>query len=198
MIFKPHDYQSYCIEYIKAHPIAALLLDMGLGKTVITLTAVRDLMLDTCEVNKVLVIAPLRVARDNEERKRKIRERYKGVDRDALELIPAREIVSFNEDTSFKRVAAYCRVSTTTVGKPTKRTTSTQSASSRPTAASLADISPTSTAGTRTRWKVWMPVDVSKSSTILRRHSTTSTKAKPRHPTSAQSSNTRRTAAGRR
>lgn len=87
---------------------------------------------------------------------------------------------------------------TTTVGKPTKRTTSTQSASSRPTAASLADISPTSTAGTRTRWKVWMPVDVSKSSTILRRHSTTSTKAKPRHPTSAQSSNTRRTAAGRR
>lgn len=64
MIFKPHDYQSYCIEYIKAHPIAALLLDMGLGKTVITLTAVRDLMLDTCEVNKVLVIAPLRVARD--------------------------------------------------------------------------------------------------------------------------------------
>ena len=48
----------------------------------------------------------------NEERKRKIRERYKGVDRDALELIPAREIVSFNEDTSFKRVAAYCRVST--------------------------------------------------------------------------------------
>ena len=64
MIFKPHDYQSYCIEYIKTHPIAALLLDMGLGKTAITLTAIRDLMLDTCEVNKVLVIAPLRVARD--------------------------------------------------------------------------------------------------------------------------------------
>ena len=64
MIFKPHDYQSYCIEYIRTHPIAALLLDMGLGKTVITLTAIRDLMLDTCEVSKTLVIAPLRVARD--------------------------------------------------------------------------------------------------------------------------------------
>ena len=64
MIFKPHDYQSYCIEYIRTHPIAALLLDMGLGKTVITLTAIRDLMVDTCEVSKTLVIAPLRVARD--------------------------------------------------------------------------------------------------------------------------------------
>ena len=107
--------------------------------------------------------------------------------------------VIYQNDTF--RTTAMCRMrtsTTTTVGKPTKRTTSTQSASSRPTAASLADISPTSTAGTRTRWKVWMPVDVSKSSTILRRHSTTSTKAKPRHPTSAQSSNTRRTAAGRR
>lgn len=47
-----------------------------------------------------------------EERKRKIRERYKGVDKDELELIPAREIVSLKEDTSHKRVAAYCRVST--------------------------------------------------------------------------------------
>ena len=64
MIFKPHDYQSYCVEYIRAHPIAALLLDMGLGKTVITLTAICDLMLDDLAVSKPLVIAPLRVARD--------------------------------------------------------------------------------------------------------------------------------------
>ena len=64
MIFKPHDYQSYCIEYIRSHPVSALFLDMGLGKTVITLTALRDLMLDTCEVSKALVIGPLRVARD--------------------------------------------------------------------------------------------------------------------------------------
>lgn len=64
MKFKPHDYQSYCIEYIKTHPVAALFLDMGLGKTAITLTAVRDLVLDDLVVSKVLVIAPLRVARD--------------------------------------------------------------------------------------------------------------------------------------
>lgn len=64
MKFKPHDYQSYCIGYIKTHPVAALFLDMGLGKTAITLTAVRDLMLDDLVVSKTLVIAPLRVARD--------------------------------------------------------------------------------------------------------------------------------------
>ena len=62
--FNPHDYQAFCINYIKTHPVAALLLDMGLGKTVITLTALRDLMLDDLAVSKVLVIAPLRVARD--------------------------------------------------------------------------------------------------------------------------------------
>lgn len=64
MVFKPHDYQAYCIEYIKEHPIAALFLDMGLGKTAITLTAIKDLMLNSFEVNKVLIVAPLRVARD--------------------------------------------------------------------------------------------------------------------------------------
>ena len=64
MKFKPHDYQSYCIEYIKTHPVAALFLDMGLGKTAITLTALHDLMLDDLVVSKALVIAPLRVARD--------------------------------------------------------------------------------------------------------------------------------------
>ena len=64
MKFKPHDYQRYCISYIKTHPVAALFLDMGLGKTAITLTALRDLMLDDLVVAKVLVIAPLRVARD--------------------------------------------------------------------------------------------------------------------------------------
>lgn len=64
MEFRPHEYQKYCIEYIKTHPISALFLDMGLGKTVTTLTALRDLMLDDMSVSKVLVIAPLRVARD--------------------------------------------------------------------------------------------------------------------------------------
>lgn len=64
MKFNPHAYQQYAIEYIKTHPVAALLLDMGLGKTVTTLTAIRDLMQDTFEVQRVLVVAPLRVARD--------------------------------------------------------------------------------------------------------------------------------------
>ena len=60
----PHEYQKYAIEYIKSHPVTALFLDMGLGKTVTTLTAIRDLMYDTFEVQRVLVVAPLRVARD--------------------------------------------------------------------------------------------------------------------------------------
>ena len=64
MKFKPHDYQQYAIDFIKSHEVAAVFLDMGLGKTVITLTALRDLMHDEFEVGKALVIAPLRVARD--------------------------------------------------------------------------------------------------------------------------------------
>ena len=64
MQFKPHGYQKFAIEHIIKHPVAALFLDMGLGKTVTTLTAIYDLVLDSFEVQKVLVIAPLRVARD--------------------------------------------------------------------------------------------------------------------------------------
>lgn len=64
MKYKPHEYQAYATEYILNHPIAAVLLDMGLGKSVITLTAIFDLTLDSFLVQKVLVIAPLRVARD--------------------------------------------------------------------------------------------------------------------------------------
>ena len=62
MKFVPHDYQKYAIDYIESHPVAAVLLDMGLGKTVSTLTALNDLMYDRFEIHKVLVIAPLRVA----------------------------------------------------------------------------------------------------------------------------------------
>jgi SNF2 family DNA or RNA helicase len=61
---KLHDYQKYCVEFIKENPISALFLDCGLGKTVTTLTAINDLMYDYFEVRKVLIIAPLRVARD--------------------------------------------------------------------------------------------------------------------------------------
>ena len=59
-----HAYQSFCVDFIKSHPVAVLLLDMGLGKTVITLTALNDLILDEFSVSRVLVIAPLRVARE--------------------------------------------------------------------------------------------------------------------------------------
>ena len=64
MQYKPHDYQQYAINYILEHPIAAVILGMGLGKTSITLTAIEQLMYDSFEVSKVLVVAPLRVARN--------------------------------------------------------------------------------------------------------------------------------------
>ena len=64
MKFEPHDYQAYAIQYIETHPIAAVLLDMGLGKTIISLTAIFDLLFDSFEIHRVLVVAPLRVARD--------------------------------------------------------------------------------------------------------------------------------------
>ena len=64
MRFSPHDYQKYAIDYIESHPVAAVLLDMGLGKTVISLTAIFDLLFDSFEVHRILVVAPLRVARD--------------------------------------------------------------------------------------------------------------------------------------
>ena len=60
----PHEYQSYATEFIFSHPISAVFLEMGLGKSVITLSAIFDLCLDSFLVCKVLVIAPLRVARD--------------------------------------------------------------------------------------------------------------------------------------
>ena len=67
MKYSPHDYQRYAAEFIITHPISALLLDMGLGKTSIALTAINDLLFDSFdsfEIHKVLVVAPLRVARD--------------------------------------------------------------------------------------------------------------------------------------
>lgn len=64
MKYIPHPYQAYCIDYLLEHPAAGLLLDLGLGKTSITLTAAERLMYDRFEVSKILVIAPLRVAED--------------------------------------------------------------------------------------------------------------------------------------
>ena len=63
MKYHPHKYQTYTSEFIKSHNEAAVFLDCGLGKTSITLTALNDLMFDSFEFNKVLIIAPLRVAK---------------------------------------------------------------------------------------------------------------------------------------
>lgn len=63
MKYNPHKYQSYATDFIVNNPIAAIFLEMGLGKSVITLTAMRKLF-ETDTICKVLVIAPLRVARD--------------------------------------------------------------------------------------------------------------------------------------
>lgn len=56
-----HQYQKYSSDFIVNHPVSALLLECGLGKTVTTLTAIDDLMFDNFEVQKVLVVCPLRV-----------------------------------------------------------------------------------------------------------------------------------------
>ena len=64
MKYVPHNYQAYATDFILTHPEAAVLLDMGLGKSVITLSAIQELCLDAFEISRVLVIAPLRVARD--------------------------------------------------------------------------------------------------------------------------------------
>lgn len=58
---KLHPYQAYCKEHILSHPFTGLLLDMGLGKTLTTLSAIKELVLDYGVVSKVLVIAPLSV-----------------------------------------------------------------------------------------------------------------------------------------
>ena len=62
MKYVPHNYQQFVIDYIIDNPIAAVFLDMGLGKTSISLTAIWELLFEYFEVHKVLVVAPIRVA----------------------------------------------------------------------------------------------------------------------------------------
>lgn len=62
MIFKPYPYQQYCIDSIVYNRAVGLFLDMGLGKTVITLSALHDLRYNRWEVSKPLIIAPKKVA----------------------------------------------------------------------------------------------------------------------------------------
>jgi superfamily II DNA or RNA helicase len=59
-----HDYQKFCVDFVEGKPQCALFLDCGLGKTVIALTAISHLLYDSFEVSRVLIVAPLRVARD--------------------------------------------------------------------------------------------------------------------------------------
>ena len=61
MRFVPYDYQRQAMQWVVDHPRCCLFLDMGLGKTVATLTAMQQLM-DDCEVSRVLVVAPKKVA----------------------------------------------------------------------------------------------------------------------------------------
>ena len=63
MKYDPYDYQKYATNFIEEKSISAVFLSMGLGKTVITLSALFDLLFDSFEVHKILVIAPLRVAK---------------------------------------------------------------------------------------------------------------------------------------
>lgn len=64
MKYKPHDYQAHTTQFIIDHPESAIFLGMGMGKTISTLTAINDLIRNRFETQKVLVIAPIRVARD--------------------------------------------------------------------------------------------------------------------------------------
>ena len=64
MKYVPYDYQKYATKWLLDKEKAALFLDMGMGKSVITLTAINELMFDYFDVAKVIVIAPLRVAQN--------------------------------------------------------------------------------------------------------------------------------------
>lgn len=64
MHFEPHEYQRICLEHLRKTPKAALFLDCGMGKTVITETYIKELIYERFEVARVLVIAPKKVAED--------------------------------------------------------------------------------------------------------------------------------------
>lgn len=80
MKYEPHNYQQFATDFILEHPISCLMLDMGLGKTVITLTALWQLALDSFDVSRILVIAPKRVAADTWPKELTKWEHLKGLD----------------------------------------------------------------------------------------------------------------------
>ena len=60
-----HNYQQYSIDFIKSHPTAAIFLGCGCGKTAIALTAIEDMLHDSFEIRKALIVAPIRVAQSS-------------------------------------------------------------------------------------------------------------------------------------
>lgn len=62
-VYEPHAYQRFATDFILSHPISAVILFLGAGKTVITLTAIEKLIYDSFDVSRVLIVAPLRVAK---------------------------------------------------------------------------------------------------------------------------------------
>ena len=64
MHYQPHAYQAYASRFIEEHNESILLMQMGLGKTIASLQAASDLMYDSFDIQRTLVVAPLRVARD--------------------------------------------------------------------------------------------------------------------------------------
>ena len=65
MKYVPHEYQRYAIDYIVSHPISAILLGCGLGKTSIALTAIDEMLHDRFLIRKALVVAPIRVCQNS-------------------------------------------------------------------------------------------------------------------------------------
>lgn len=80
MKYNPHNYQQFATDFILEHPVSCLMLDMGLGKTIITLTALWQLTLDSFDVSRILVIAPKRVAADTWPKELSKWEHLKGLD----------------------------------------------------------------------------------------------------------------------
>ena len=84
MKYNPHNYQQFATDFILEHPVSCLMLDMGLGKTIITLTALWQLTLDSFDVSRILVIAPKRVAADTWPKELSKWEHLKGLDASLL------------------------------------------------------------------------------------------------------------------
>ena len=67
MRYVPHEYQEYAKEFIVSHKVSALFLDCGLGKTVVTLTAIWELLFDYFDIRKTLIIGPLMLQAEKEK-----------------------------------------------------------------------------------------------------------------------------------